>query len=100
MKPLKAGTALKINTHNGFIIFDIKSRRKIKKKHKVKFHYIVDRYTFNNKMNSLIIEKDFTTTLSYFRSAYQSGKVECKINDIDSFLAKQLLDNEYGTIRQ
>lgn len=93
MKPLKAGIALKIRTRNGFTIVDIKSRRKIKKKHRVKFYYIIDRYGFNDKTRMLKTEKDVETTLNYFRSLYQDGKVEHKIQDVNTFLAKAMLDN-------
>lgn len=95
MKPLKAGTTVKIRNHRGFTIVDIKSRRKVKKKNKVKFLYIVDKYIFDDNTGTLNTEKDVETTLAHFRSLYQNGKVECKITDVNTYLAKHLLDNKY-----
>lgn len=95
MKPLKAGTTIKVRNRRGFTIVDIKSRRKVKKKHKVKFYYIVDRYDFNDEAGILKTEKYVETTLAYFRSLYQNGRVEHKIQDVNTYLAKHLLDNKY-----
>jgi S-adenosylhomocysteine hydrolase len=100
MKPIKTGTIIKVRTNRGFTIvdIDIKSRRKIKKNGRVKFHYIIDKYKFDDVFNTLVAEKEVNTTLSYFRSIYQNGKVECKISDVNTYLAKYLLDNKYTKI--
>lgn len=95
MKPIKTGTTLRVRTHRGFTVVDIKSRRKAKKKHKVKFYYVVDRYNFNDDTGTLKTEKNVETTLAYFRSLYQNGRVEHKIQDVNTYLAKHLLDNKY-----
>lgn len=96
MKPLKAKTTLKVNIatygRRGLAVLDIKSRRKLKKKHKIKFIYKVDTYIFNEEEKTFVVKKDVETTHNLFTGLYQNSKVICKIDDLQKFLVKQMLN--------
>ncbi|MFW6002114.1 MAG: hypothetical protein ACOCQD_02135 [archaeon] len=99
MKPLKAGTALKIKIHRGFMVVDIKSRRKVKKKNRIKFFYIIDKYKFNDEAGISVTEKSVEITQSYLNSLYQNNKIDGEVQSLDVFLAKKMLDNKYKELK-